>query len=288
MSRRSSFVVRRSFSMAVIVVMLSIFFAETSYARATVENLSQVEKMFMQGKYDRVVSESSKLIDAGTHGREDLFYLKGLSQIQLTRFKDARRTFEYMVERYPKGKRAFDGYIGMGDAFFLEGKYAESISNYNDALTNYPDNKNASIGYYKIGSAYHKLGSEEKAREYFDKVKNGSPLSFESKMVPKDLSSPSARSSGSDEKLFFKPDLLEESDAGGCFYLQAGYFKSRNNAEGLVEKLKQKGYDSYLFTQIRSGTTFYRVKIGRFNTKPEAEAAASKMKSDGYKTRICR
>ncbi|MCX5668268.1 MAG: SPOR domain-containing protein [Candidatus Omnitrophica bacterium] len=268
-------------------LIISISFTGTSYARATVESLSQVEKMFMQCKYDRVVSESGKLIDAGAHGREELFYLKGLSQTQLARFREARQTFEYMVQRYPKGKRAFDGYIGIGDAYLLEGKYAESISSYNDALTNYPGHKNASIGYYKIGSAYLKLGSEEKAKEYFDKVKNGSPLSFESKMIPKDLGSSSASIGGAVNSFFKHP-----SEESGCsedyFYVQAGYFKSRNNAEGLTEKLKRKGYDSYLAALIKNSVTFYKVKVGRFKTRREAEAQASSLKSDGYKTRVCR
>ena len=243
-------------------------------------------KIFLQGKYDRVISESSKLIDAGAHGREELFYLKGLSQIQLTRFVDARKTFEYMVERYPKGKRAFDGYIGIGDAYFLEGKYSEAISGYNDALANCPDHKNASIAYYKIGGAYHKLGSKDKAKEYFDKVKSAAPLSFESRMIPKDLGSSYAVPVGAAKSLF-KPIAPEEPDAGRYFYVQAGYFKSRKNAEGLTEKLKCKGYDSYLATQIKNNLTFYKVKVGRFNSESEAEALSSKLKADGYKTRVC-
>lgn len=277
---------RRAFYIAIIAVILITVFAGRSYARANVESLSQVEKIFLQGKYDRVISESTKLIDAGAYGREELFYLKGLSQIQLTRFKEARQTFEYMVERYPKGKRAFDGYIGIGDAFFLEGKYAESISSYNDALTNHLNHKNASICYYKIGSAYHKLGSEDKAKEYFDKVKNGSPLSFESRMVPKDLKQAPATIS-STVKSILKGDTQEESDGGGYYYVQTGYFKSRNNAEGLTGKLKRKGYDSYLSTQIKGGAAFYKVKVGRFNTRKEAEVEAGKLKSDGYKIRVC-
>ena len=276
---------RRALYIAIVMIMIFITFTGRSYARATVESLSQVEKIFLQGKYDRVVSESSKLIDAGARGREELFYLKGLSQTQLARFREARQTFEYMVERYPKGKRVFDAYIGSGDAFFLEGKYAESISSYNDALSNFSDHKNASVGYYKIGSAYHKLGSEDKAKEYFDKVKNSSPLSFESKMIPKDLGSSSGPIGAA--KSFFKSGSSEESDAGGYFYVQAGYFKSRNNAEGLTEKLKRKGYDSCLSTKIKNSSTFYKVEVGRFKTRREAEAEAAKLKSDGYKTRIC-
>lgn len=267
-------------------VTIFLFFPVTLlHARATVENLSHVEKIFLQGKYDRVVSESSKLIDAGAHGREELFYLKGLSEIQLARFRDARRTFEYMVDRYPKGKRAFDGYIGIGDACFLEGKYAESISSYNDALSNFPDNKNAALVYYKIGSAYHKLGSEEKAKEYFGKVKSSSPLSFESRMISGDLGSPSV--SGAVTKPSFESAVSKTSDKSGYFYIQAGYFKNRKNATNLTKKLKRKGYDCYLATQIKDGATFYRVKIGRFNTRSEAEAEAARLKSDGYKTRVC-
>jgi tetratricopeptide (TPR) repeat protein len=261
-------------------------FAGSSYARPVVESLSQVEKLFLQGKYERVISDSSKLIDAGAHGREELFYLKGLSQTQLARFSQARQTFTYMIERYPKGKRAFDGYIGIGDAYFLEGKYSESISSYNDALANHPDHKNASICHYKIGNAYHKLGSDDKAKEYFDKVKDASPMSFESKMIPKDLKQPSG--AGSVIKNFLKRGSPEECDDGDYFYVQAGYFKSRKNAEGFTEKLKRKGYDSYLSVQVKNGATFYRVKVGRFATRSEAEAQAAKLKAAGYKTRVCR
>ncbi len=278
--------IRRSFNVAVVLIAISISFVGISYARATVENLSQVEKIFLQGKYDRVISEAGKLIEAGAYGREELFYLKGLSQIRLARFNDARQTFEYMVNRYPKGKRAFDGYTGIGDAFFLDGKYAESISSYNDALSNFPDNKNASTSYYKIGSAYDKLGSTDKAKEYFDKVKSSSPLSFESRLIPKDPRSSSAALGGV-VKSFFRPGSSKESAPGDYFYVQAGYFKSRKNAESFTAKLRNKGYDSSLSTDIKDGTTFYRVKVGSFKTRPEAETQAAKLKSDGYKTRVC-
>jgi N-acetylmuramoyl-L-alanine amidase len=104
-------------------------------------------------------------------------------------------------------------------------------------------------------------------------------------MIPKDLGSSSGM--GVAVKSLFKTDPPEESDEGGYFYIQAGYFKSRNNAEGLTEKLKRKGYDSYLATQIKNNSTFYKVKVGRFKARSEAEAEAAKLRSDGYKTRVC-
>lgn len=275
----------RRVKIAILAFALIFSFIDYSYARTSVESLSQVEKLFMEGKYDRVVTESSRLIDEGAHGREELFYLKGLSQMQLSRFKDARETFRYMVERYPRARRAFDGGIGIGDAFFLEGKIPESITSYNEALNNYPDHKNASIVYHKLGDAYHKLGSEDKAREYFDKAKNSSPLSFESKMTPGAGAASVNITAPASSKEIPSP---QTDYTGDYFYVQAGYFKNKGNAEKLTEALKRKGYDSYLSIQTKAGFIFYRVKVGRFKTKAQAEDTARSLKADGYKTKVCR
>jgi tetratricopeptide (TPR) repeat protein len=265
--------------------LLTFTFLLDSYARTAVESLAQVEKLFMEGKYDRVVAEANRLIDAGAHGREELFYLKALSQIQLGAFKGSRETFRYMVERYPRGKRVFDGYLGIGDAFFLEDKIPESITSYNEAITNCPDHKNMPAAYYKLGVAYRKLGSENKARECLDKAKKSSPLSFESSMVPDVASSKADIAVTAQPKEIFWP---QAADTGDYFYVQTGYFKNKGNAEKLAADLKQKGYDSYIATQRRANLAFHRVKVGRFSSKAEAEDMARKLKDDGYKTKVCR
>lgn len=274
-------------SFIVLIIFAVISFASISYARTTVEDLPQVEKLFMEGKYERVVAESNKLIDAGSYGREELFYLKGLSQVQLRSLKEARETFRYMIERYPRGKRAFDGYVGIGDAFFLEGKIPESITGYNEALTNFPDHKNSSTVYYKLGSAYQKLGNGAKANEYLDKAKRTSPLSFESNMPPQDTSSVNTGSAEAPSQSLQEAPVLGSCEVGDYFYVQAGYFKNKENAQKLVEGLKRKGYDGFLSTQMKNGATFYRVKVGHFKVKKEAEVMAKRLKADGYKTKVC-
>ena len=233
---------------------------QISYARIVAENLAQVEKLFMEEKYERVVAESTKLIDAGAHGREELFYLKGLSQMKLFNFNSARDTFRYMVERSPMGKRAFDGCIGIGDAFFLEGNIPESITAYKEVLNNYPDHKNAIVVQDKLADAYKKLGLKGKAE----------PVMLPASAQPKE-------------------DVRYQAGKSvDYYYVQAGYFKSKDNAQKLTERLKQKGYDSYVSAQIKSGRTYYRVKVGRFKSKGEAQILASKLKDDGYKTKVCR
>lgn len=257
----------------ILLLAIMLYSIEICHARATVENLAQVEKLFMEEKYERVVTEASKLIDAGAHGREELFYLKGLSQMQLGSFIQARGTFEYMLERYRRGKRAFDGYIAIGDSYFLEGKFHDALAGYKDAISKYPDHKNVSVVYYKMGNAYQKLGMADKAGEYFDKAKSIAPLSFEAKTVPEDIAAAVKMTSSA-------PDTV--------FSVQAGYFKSKDNAQKLTEKLRRQGYDSYMSTQVKSADTFYRVMVGRFTSRIEAESMSRKLKVDGYKTKVCR
>lgn len=275
----------KSYKILGLIFISALILNGTCYARATVENLAQVEKLFMEGKYERVIKEAGGLIDSGAGGREELFYLKGLSQIQLNEFRDARETLHYMIERYPRGKRAFDGYLGVGDAFFLENKVPEAIASYNEALANFPDHKNAPTVYYKIGAAYRRLGAEDKAREYLDKVKQSSPLSFESRMTPEAPQAIPETAAPAAAKHEYQHQV---PGAGSYYYVQAGYFKSRANAEKLSAQLKAKGYDSHVEKETRTGFNFYRVKVGRFELKAEAENMAMKLKSDGYKNKVCR
>ena len=44
----------------VLCVMLMVGLVEHSYARTAVDELSQVEKLFMEGKYERVVVEATE------------------------------------------------------------------------------------------------------------------------------------------------------------------------------------------------------------------------------------
>jgi len=257
-------------------------FSSLCYARTTAESLSDVEKLFMQAKYDRVVTESDKLITSGARDREELNYLKGLSLMQLGRFKEARQVFEYMAERYRRGKRAFDAHIGIGDSYYLEGKYNESVVAYKDVLRSFPDHKNSAAVYYKIGKSYQKLGINDKANEYYSKVKNISPLSFESKMIGRDSDAvTTAAAPGSQGK---DPERSDEEDH---YYVQTGYFKAKTNADKLSEKLRRKGYESYVVTVLKSNSAFYRVKVGHYKTKAEAEAEARNLKKDGFVTKVC-
>lgn len=80
-------------------------------------------------------------------------------------------------------------------------------------------------------------------------------------------------------------DLKKKSNpnppsTNGLYKVQAGAFKDKKNADELVDKLKQDGYEAYLFQE----DGLYKVQTGAFERKQNADALVSRMRSDGYET----
>ncbi|MDD5495938.1 MAG: SPOR domain-containing protein [Candidatus Omnitrophica bacterium] len=264
---------------------------------AETSTLANVEKLFMEGKYERAASEAEKLIDTRSYNREELYYLRGLSLLKLNRFPEARRSLEALVSKFPNGKRAFEAHVGIGDSYFLEGNVNEALKTYNGIVAGFPDDRNISIVYYRLSNCFKEMGLYDRSKEYQDKVKIASPLSFEAAMVRSSVSivSPAKRTSARTNFLPKNTDsdsysgsieTVKERD-NGHFSVQVGSFKSRSNAEKFTRRLSSEGYDSRTELPHGSGDNYYRVKIGNYGTKAEAEAMASRLKKSGYKTKIC-
>lgn len=70
--------------------------------------------------------------------------------------------------------------------------------------------------------------------------------------------------------------------SGMLYRVQIGAFSVKKNAERLLAELKGKGFDVFL-TTVDLGQTIYRVQIGAFGVKANAEAMKDKLKVAGYK-----
>ena len=63
--------------------------------------------------------------------------------------------------------------------------------------------------------------------------------------------------------------------------LQVSSFRSRALAEEQMKRLTGKGYDAYLtVVQSENGQTRYRVRVGSFATRTEAEQIAERLRAD--------
>lgn len=69
-----------------------------------------------------------------------------------------------------------------------------------------------------------------------------------------------------------------ESGSTGMYKVQVGAFSEKKNAEDTVKKLKAKGFDGYAY---QSGK-LYKVQAGAFQDEGNAEALSSKLVSAGF------
>ncbi len=240
----------------------------TSYAAS---EIAGVERLFLEGRYERVIDESGKLIDAHSRQRDELYYLRGLSQLKTDRFREARQSFEDLISKYPSSKRAFDAHVGIGDSYFLEGRYDEAAKNYNQTIADFPNDKNLSPVYRKIADCDKRTGPGGKAEEY--------------------QGEPAGERSGPETNIVtrsnFMPPEIPRSEQASSFSVQVGSFKNKRNAESLSAKLHKIGYESFVEIPTGAGDKLHRVKVGRFNSRQEAEEMASRLKESGYKVKIC-
>jgi cell division septation protein DedD len=72
--------------------------------------------------------------------------------------------------------------------------------------------------------------------------------------------------------------LAEPSGAG--FALQITALRERREAESIAKRLSAKGYAAYVLTPAGSAPSVYRVRVGKFKTRHEAETMAAKLQKE--------
>ncbi|MCX5679343.1 MAG: SPOR domain-containing protein [Candidatus Omnitrophica bacterium] len=259
-----------------VILFLSIIIFQIPPALAST-SAERVEEFFLEGKYDKALMEADKAIDADSGKKYELYYIKGLSALKLNKFAEARKAFLYVTERYPSSERALDSYIGVGDAYFLEGNNSGALRSYKTAADIFADDKNIVVVRQRIADCMAKPGIEERPGEYVETRPAVRPKKYVN-FIPKQKGNARIEST------------VRESasrDSAGQFSVQVGSFKSRSNAAKLASKLSARHYEARLESPSGSSDKLYRVKVGRISSKGEAERLAVKLKREGYPTRVC-
>lgn len=63
------------------------------------------------------------------------------------------------------------------------------------------------------------------------------------------------------------------------YTIQVSALKNINEASNLKSRLEDKGYKSYITTHETTNAKWFRVRVGQFNTREEAETVAEKLKT---------
>jgi len=246
-------------------------------------SIEHVEKLFLEGRYERAAYEAGELIDARSFRRDELYYIKGLSQLKLGRFAAARDSFSRVIDKYPASKRVFDARVGIGDSYFLEGKTDDAASAYNSIIASDSRDSNISVVYERLKDCPKKKElAPQREEAVITPPSQKKETTAESRTVESTKSSETVMARPHQPQTNFSPSSVSK-----YFSVQVGGFANKENAQKYALKLYREGHESFVETPAVSGDGIYRVKIGRYKEKKDAQALASKLKRDGYQTKIC-
>jgi len=68
--------------------------------------------------------------------------------------------------------------------------------------------------------------------------------------------------------------------SGNGFALQVTALRERGEAEAIAKRLSSRGYAAYVMKPASGAPSVYRVRVGKFKTRREAEAIASKLQKE--------
>lgn len=99
---------------------------------------------------------------------------------------------------------------------------------------------------------------------------------------------PEAKAAATPEPEVAPVNTLEQMS--GNYTVQVGSFTRAGDAQRMAANLESDGYPAYVARGVVDGTTYYRVRVGKYQTRDEASRMASKVKRskaiDAFTTRI--
>ncbi|MBN8705927.1 MAG: SPOR domain-containing protein [Bacteroidetes bacterium] len=82
------------------------------------------------------------------------------------------------------------------------------------------------------------------------------------------------------EKPVAKVKPVKEPESGsGKFFIQAGAFAAKNQADKALKNIKAKGFSGKVVKETTNKKIFYKVRIGPYSSDDDAQAGVGKLKS---------
>lgn len=228
------------------------------------EVVSDIEESMLKGNYSESITSCKRLLNRRLTFLEKrhIHYLMGLSYLKLGNTQEAIREFQRAISK-SKDSITINSLVGIADAYFLDEDFYKAIDKYQYILSDYSSISNKGNIYYKLARSYLKAGNWHNSKTYFKKVKRNYPLSFEG-LLAKDILK---------ENVFY-------------FTIQVGSFANRDNAKKLYYRLKKQNFPVYIDKKEINQRTFYRVRVGKFNTNNKVLSMGKKLERAGLPTKI--
>lgn len=110
-------------------------------------------------------------------------YETALSQVQARQYDKGLEGLNAFLVRWPDHPYAENAMYWRGEAYFAQGEYLRAAEQFDAVVARFNGSK-AADALLKLGMCHDRLGSSQRAREYWDKLKREFPRSDAAKKIP--------------------------------------------------------------------------------------------------------
>ena len=114
-------------------------------------------------------------------------YDSGRQAFEKSKYEDALDLFQELIKKYPESKNADNAQFWIGEIYYRNKMYKESIIEYQKVIENYSKGNKVKDSMLKQGYAFLKLGDKKNARTLFELLIKKYPKSSQAKVAKKNL-----------------------------------------------------------------------------------------------------
>ncbi len=228
------------------------------------DDLTSVQSAFLQGEYGSVLDRTKELLDRADSGsREELLYLQGVSALKLDDQELAQASLQRLVSEYPDGRWTVQGRMALAETYAAGHDYPKALAIYTQLIQEEQAKGVAPAAHLRLGELQRNLGLWKESKASLETVVQQAPATPEAQ-----------RARG----------MLEMEEF--YFSVQVGAFGTKANALSLKKELERRGYVSMISEASMRGSSLYRVRVGQFASRMEAEKQEQRLQAEGFPTRI--
>lgn len=238
------------------IFILTAIFVLTFLSLAYSSSLGEAYKDYLNNDYEEALQKAKALKQ-----NDETLYFLGLVYTKIANYPRARECLIFLTNNYPRSKFNEQGTIKLADTYFLEGDLSRARQLYENLEKKSTASNYLSLVYLRLSQIAEKEGRWEDKKRYINLLKDKYPSSNE---------------------LLVADTLRGQED---FFTIQIGAFSDSRNAVNLKNDLDNK-YDAYILEDKSGSYVLYKVRVGKFKDRKEAERTWGRLVKQGYPARI--
>ena len=218
--------------------------------------LDEAYKDYLDNDYEEALQKAKALKQ-----NDEVLYFLGLVYTKIGNYPQAREYLIRLTDNYRRSKLYEQGMVKLADTYLLEGDLSRARPLYESIEKKSTASNYLPLVYLRLSQIAAKEGRWEDKKRYVNLLKEKYPLSNE---------------------LILAGTLKEQED---FFAIQVGAFSNSKNAINLKNELDEK-YDVYILEDKNENYTLYKVRVGKFKDRKEAEKTWGRLVKQGYPAKI--